>query len=295
MTDVTVLSTGHTILEAPRWRDGALYVSDFFTRRVLKFDETGGYETVVEVPGQPSGLGWTPDGDMLVVSMVDRALWRFRDGALELVADLSDVATWHCNDLVVDATGRAYVGNFGWDEGTIPEVSGTALIAVEPDGTVSTVADDVVFPNGMVITPDGKTLIVAETFAARITAFDIDADGRLGNRRVWASFAENPASTTPELVESGVILPDGITLDSEGLLWVADANGSGAVRVREGGEIVQRIPVDEGQTGYAVALGGDDLRTLFICVAKPYSKADPINEPVSRLLSCRVDVPGLPL
>jgi len=294
MAEVRALSTGHSLLEGPRWRDGSLYVSDFFTRRVLKFDETGSYRTVCEVPGMPSGLGWTPDGRLLVVSMTDRALWRLDGDELCQVADLSGVAAWHCNDMVVDQRGRAYIGNFGWDESTSSTIVPTSLIVVEPDGSVNSTADDVVFPNGMVITPDGGTLLIAETFSARITAFDISPDGRLFNRRLWASFSDEEFLTTTRAVEAGVCLPDGIALDSDGCLWVADANGSGVLRVREGGDVLQRIPIDENQTGYAVAMGGADLRTLFICAAAPYSTVDVSTVHTSRLLSCRVDVAGVP-
>lgn len=294
MVEVRSLSTGHSLLEAPRWRDGYLYVSDFFTQRVLKFDETGSYRTVCNVPGMPSGLGWTPEGDLLIVSMTDRALWRLDGDELRQVADLSGLAPWHCNDMVVDHRGRAYVGNFGWDESSSSTIVSTSLIVVNPDGSFSTTADDVVFPNGMVITPDGGTLLVAETFASRITAFNISPDGQLVNRRVWASFSEEEFLTTTRGVETGMCLPDGIALDSDRCLWVADANGGGVLRVREGGEVLQRIPIDEGQTGYAVAMGGADLRTLFICAAAPYSTVDVSKVHTSRLLSCRVDVAGVP-
>jgi sugar lactone lactonase YvrE len=293
--EVTVVGEGFSFLEGPRWHDGRLWASDFFTGRVLAFDETGGVETICALPdGMPSGLGWDRDGRLLVSSMIDRQLLRLEDdGALTPVADLSGHAAWHCNDIVVDEAGRAYVGNFGFDDAADPTLRSTALLSVAPDGGVGIAADDVVFPNGMAITPDGGTLLLSETFAARITAFDRAPDGTLSNRRAWAEFAPEGFVTTTEACASGVPLPDGMALDADGAVWIGDAAGTGALRVGAGGEILDAVPAGEGQTVFAVALGGEDRRTLYLCAAAPYGTNDPSRDHVARLLSCRVNAPGV--
>src|SRR4051794_19711895 len=167
--------------EAPRWREGRLFFSDMHAHMVMSVDEAGQSENIVEIAGQPSGLGWRPDGTMLVVSMIDRKVVALRGNEPEAVADLSDLATWHCNDMVVDLKGRAYVGNFGFDlhapgvaltPDVMPTLQKAALVLVDVDGQARIVANELAFPNGMAITPDGRTLIVAETMAGRLTAFD---------------------------------------------------------------------------------------------------------------------------
>ncbi|ADB53486.1 SMP-30/gluconolactonase/LRE family protein [Conexibacter woesei] len=290
--DVTVLAEGHSFLEGPRWHDGRLYASDFFTRRVLVFGEDGSSETVCSVEGMSSGLGFDPDGALLISSMTDKRVLRLRDGELELVADLADRAGGVCNDLLADERGGAYVGNFGWDVSADDRTQTTDLLYVGADGAVTVAASGVVFPNGMTISPDGATLLLAETFAGRISAFDRAADGTLSNRRFWAEFEPGGFETTTAACASGVPLPDGMALDADGAVWIGDAAGSGAVRVGEGGEILDRVEVGEGQTAYAVALGGADRRTLFLCAAVPFVEGDPANVHVARLLSCRVEVPG---
>lgn len=247
---IEVLLEGLTFPEAPRWRDGRLWFSDFYSHRVLAVGLDGRCETVATVPARPSGLGWRPDGTLLVVAMLDRALLELSDGALRKVADLGQLAGGLCNDMVVDAAGRAYVGNFGYDRHAGEAPRETCLIRVDPDGTVVRAADGLMFPNGMVISPDGKTLVVAETYAHRLSAFAIGADGALGGRRL---FADLPGS-----------FPDGICLDAEGAVWVADARGHEVSRVLEGGRVAQRIPVGE-RTVFACMLGGADRRTLFLC------------------------------
>jgi sugar lactone lactonase YvrE len=287
----TVMSTGHAFLEGPRWHDGALYASDFYRHRVLRWDGDGPPEPVCEISAQSSGLGWTPEGDLLVVSMIDRRLLRLRGGELTEVADLSEHASWHCNDMVVDDAGRAYIGNFGWDEATDPVIKTTALQRVDPDGSVTVVAEDLACPNGMAISPDGATLYVNETFAARVTAFDRAPDGSLSNRRVWASFSDQPFQTVPEALEAGVLLPDGMALDAEGAIWLADCRGSGATRVAPGGEVLDHVSTGEHAT-FAVALGGDDRRTLFLCTTFPYGAGDPSRQHEGTMRRRRVDVPG---
>ncbi len=219
-----VLIEGLTFTEGPRWHDGRLYFSDFFTHRVLAVDTEGNMETIVETPQQPSGLGWSPDGSMLIVSMNDQKLLSFNKGELSEAADLSQLATHFCNDMVVDKKGNAYVGNFGFDLHGGESIKPTNIILVRPGEEPCVVAENVFFPNGTVITPDDKTLIVGETFASCLTAFDINEDGSLSNRRVWADL---------RLIEEGYNpVPDGICLDAEGAIWVASPSTNDVIRVQ---------------------------------------------------------------
>jgi sugar lactone lactonase YvrE len=286
---IQVMSERHGFVECPRWHDGFLYVSDMFAGKIFTFDENGNKSLVCDVPGRPAGMGWTPEGDLLIVSIDDRKLWRLEGDNLLEIADLSQLAPWHTNDMVVDESGGCYIGNFGWDEQTQDEIQPTVLIRVDADGTVSKAADDLVFPNGMVITPDGGTLLVSETFAGRIAAFDRAQDGSLSNRRTWADFSGGKTFTTlTEALASKACLPDGLALANDGTLWVADAGGQGALHVAEGGEIIETVPLGE-QTAFAVALGGKDLNRLFLCAAVPYGTGDPWNNWESRLLWTEVE------
>lgn len=239
--------------ESPRWHDGALWFSDFYTHQVQRLGSDGRCQTVATVPGQPSGLGWLPDGRLLIVSMTDRRLLRLDGEALTVVADLSALAPFHCNDMVVDGRGRAYIGNFGFDMHARAQPRPTGLILVEPDGRARIVAQDLHFPNGMVITSDGGTLIVAESYAGRLTAFDIAADGALTGRRVWARLPERVA-------------PDGICLDAAGCVWLASPVTREVLRVREGGAVMQRVLMPA--QAVACMLGGEDRRTLYILSGK---------------------------
>jgi len=271
------LLTGLAFGEGPRWHDGRLWFSDMHDYRVLAVDMNGKVDTIVEVSQQPSGLGWTQDGRLLVVSMVDRRLLRLDPGGLTEVADLSPYATWHCNDMVVDSKGRAYVGNFGWDiydSNATPVTSRMAFVDV--DGSTREAADDLLFPNGTVITPDGSTLIVGESFAARLTAFDIATDGSLSNRRVWAE------------LEGAV--PDGICLDAEGAIWVASPVSGETLRVKEGGEVTHRVPVET--EAFACMLGGPQGRHLFICTAADSQPDKARASRSGKIEVVEVDVPG---
>lgn len=249
MTKPEVLLAGLTFPEGPRWRGERLWFSDFYTHRVMSVGLDARAETVVEVPQRPSGLGWTKGGELLVVSMLDRRVMRFDGKRLQLYADLSALATGPCNDMVVDAAGRAYVGNFGYDRHAGEPERATCIARVDGEGKAVKAADELVFPNGMVITPDGRSLIVGETFAHRLTAFDIGPDGALSRRRV---FAETPGC-----------FPDGICLDAEGAVWVANARGDRLQRVLQGGRVAQSIETPQRQS-YACMLGGPGRRTLFI-------------------------------
>lgn len=286
-----LVADGFSFLEGPRWHDERLFVSDFYTHRVLSFDARGQEETICTVPNQPSGLGFLDDGSMLIVSMLDRRLLRLVGGRLSEVADLTALAPWHCNDMVVDAAGRAYVGNFGFDDGAGGKMQTTGLIRVDQDGSASIAAADLLFPNGIVISAEGDQMCVAETFAGRISAFDINRDGGLSNRRTWASFGTGAADTLDGAIASRVPLPDGMALDAEGALWIGDAAGKGALRVAEGGAILDFVPTGDLAV-YAVALGGGDRRTLFLCCAPPLPHGRPKTDLRAVLLSCRVDAPG---
>ena len=296
MPEFTTLITGLSFTECPRWRDGRLYVSDFYTHRVLAVAMDGTAETVADVPQQPSGLGFLPDGRMLIVSMRDRKVLRREiDGSLVEHADLSGLAPWHVNDMLVDHNGRAWVGNFGFDlEGGVPTRT-TVLICVKPDGTAQVAADGLGFPNGMVLTPDGGTLILAESTMNRLSAFDIKS-GSLGERRTWAAFGDPPTSTDiSEVLKQVAVAPDGICLDAEGAVWVADAAHGRLLRVAEGGRILEERKTD-GIGVFACMLGGDDGRTLFASAAPTFHQAEASANHRASVLMSRVEVPhaGLP-
>lgn len=276
----TVVLDGLKFPEGPRWHDGRLWFSDMHAHRVMTLSPNGQTSVVIEVPGQPSGLGFLPDGRLLVVSMVDRKLMVLDPGAgLREVADLSTLAAWHTNDMVVDAQGRAYIGNFGFDlTAGVEHFKSANLILVQPNGVTTEVADDLGFPNGAVITPDGKTLIVGETFARKLTAFDMAEDGTLSNRRLWAD--TKPAN------------PDGICLDAEGGIWVASPTTREFVRILEGGTVTDRVACAEGRSAYACMLGGDDRRTLYLCTSSGDENDRAAGRSQGWIESVHVAVPG---
>lgn len=279
MSELPVFVSGLDFGEGPRWHDGRLWFSDFFQHTVSSVGADGVRKVELEIDDFPSGLGWLPDGRLLVVAMESRRLLRVEtDGLIATHADLSGVATGRCNDMVVAADGTAYVGNFGFVLGD--PMQPAALARVQPSGEVDVAADGLEFPNGTVITPDGRTLIVGETFGKRATAFSIADDGTLHDRRLWA--------------ELGEVLPDGCTLDAEGAIWFADAGGTEVVRVREGGEVTDRVEV--GQHAFACALGGDDGRTLFVVAADSARDGEAQGTGSGTIRTLRADVPhaGLP-
>jgi sugar lactone lactonase YvrE len=253
--------------EAPRWHDERLWFSDFYGGLVQSVRADGTDRRVeASVPGQPSGLGWLPDGRLLVVSMRDRLLLRrSSDGSLEVHADLSSYATGHLNDMVVDDSGRAYVGNFGFDLMGGGRMAPASLHRVDPDGTVTEVATDLWFPNGTVLT-SGNVLLVNETFGNRVTAFDRTPAGDLVNRRVWASFGPVPTERDfADVVPQLVVAPDGSCLAPDDTLWIADGTNPRLLHVAEGGVILDEIR--PGTPVYACALAGD---TLFACAAPDF-------------------------
>ena len=289
MGDVQVLTDGLYFGEGPRWHDGRLYYSDFFEHEVRSIDLDGKVETVLRIDGRTSGIGWLPDGRMLVVSMLDRRLLRVEpDGQVVEHADLSDIATFHTNDMVVDAHGRAYVGSFGFDlEGFLHEHGVEAalgdpgppkakLARVDPDGSFHVAAEDLRFPNGTVITPDGRTMILAETLGMRLTAFDIDSDGSLHNRRTWADLGGRP--------------PDGICLDADGNVWVAHPLEPVCFLVSEGGGILQEV--DTNAPCFACMLGGPHRRHLFMLTAASSAEDIASSQRTGSILVTEVTTPG---
>jgi sugar lactone lactonase YvrE len=286
MARATLIAEGLYFGEGPRWHSGRLWFSDFYDHAVKSMDISGAVRTEFEIDDQPSGLGWLPDGSMLVVSMRRRQVLRVGADGVKTHADLSALATFHANDMVVDARGRAYVGNFGFDldqaihargvESVIAEHPTAVLARIDPDGSVHTASRDMHFPNGSVITPDGKTLIVAETLAMRLTAFDIGSDGTLSNRRVWANV--------------GMRAPDGICLDANGHIWIANAIAPECVLFAPGGAVLETVETD--QPCFACMLGGPDRRTLYLLTA-PASAADEVSAaPQGHVLAATVQTAG---
>lgn len=272
-----VLLEGLVFPEGPRWHRGKLWFSDMHAGKVMTVDPEGHSEDVVSVPERPSGLGFLPDGRLLVVSMQNRLLLRLDPDGLRPVVDLSALVSGDLNDMVVDAEGRAYIGNFGYDLLGGAEPKPTNLVLVTPAGKAQVVADNLDFPNGTVITPDGKTLVVAESFGHRLTAFDISPDGSLSGRRIFAELGERT--------------PDGICLDAAGAIWVSAFATDEFVRVLEGGKITHRVPVS-GRRAVASMLGGEDRRTLFLLTAETTIEDLRQSKSKGRIETVRVEVPG---
>lgn len=247
----TELVGGLDFGEGPRWHDDELWYSDFYQQRVYRVAADGTRTTVVEIDDRPSGLGWMPNGDLLIVAMTSKRLLRFDGATVTTHAELGEFAPANCNDMVVDGAGNAYVGHFGFDLEAGDDFTPASVLLVRPDGAVSVAADNMAFPNGSVITPEGDTLIVGQSFGGDYIAFDIGADASLSNRRQWAAI---PGTA-----------PDGCSLDAAGGIWFSDARGSQVVRVVEGGEVTHRLPTP--QPTFACVLGGADGRTLHALCA----------------------------
>lgn len=294
---LTPLFEGGSYFECPRWHDGRWWASDFYRHAVFTYDREGREGQVMEVEGQPSGLGWLPGGDLLVVSMKDRrVLRRAPDGSVAVHADVGTLTTGHLNDMVVDRQGRAYAGSFGFDLMGGGQPAPASLVRIDPDGAATIVARDMWFPNGSVITDD-DTLIVAETFAARLTAFKIEPDGSLTGRHVWAQVqaAPEPADTAT-MLSAVSFAPDGCALDAEGYVWAANALGAALCRVAPGGQIVDEVAMPEGLGVFACGLGGEDGRTLIACAAPDFYEEARSATREAALLTTTVEVPhaGLP-
>jgi sugar lactone lactonase YvrE len=277
--------------EGPRWHDGALWCSDIHGHRVLRVEAGDGADmvaqTVVEVPDdEPSGLGWLPDGRLLVVGMMRRVVYRLEaDGSLRVHADLSAVARGVLNDMIVSADGRAYVGDMGMDPNDpAAGVRPGQLLCIQPDGSFSTVADDLGAPNGPALTADGGTLILAESSAFALSAFTVGSDGTLSERSVFATVPPAPGGP-------GFAPPDGICLDAAGAVWVADPIGARVVRLLPGGELTHAVDFPD-EVPVACVLGGPDRRTLYICVAADYHREAVRREPLGRIDAVAVEVAG---
>ncbi len=274
MSAPEVLLEGVVFGESPRWHGGRLWFSDWGANQVIALDTNGSHEVVVTVPSFPMCIDFLPDGRLLVVdSAQQRLLRREPDGSLVTHADLSEVSQKPWNDIVVDDWGNAYVNTIGFD---LPdeEFAPGLVVLVTPEGNVGQVADDLAFPNGMAITPDGATLVVAESYANRLTAYAIGGDGGLGNRRVWA---ETPTDH-----------PDGICMDAEVAVWYADVGNQHCVRVREGGEVLATVDLDRGAFACALSRGEDPH--LFV-VGQIWGRPDS-SEPSGRVVAFPAPAPG---
>jgi sugar lactone lactonase YvrE len=277
MTEPQTLMAGLVFGESPRWHDGRLWFSDWGSQEIVAVDPGGKSEVVIRMSSSPFCIDWLPDGRLIVVSGGDGLLLRREPGgSLVTHADLSSLSDHPWNDIVVDGKGNAYVGNIGFDFPGGEFAPGT-LTLVTPEGSARQVADGVAFPNGVVVTPDNSTLIVAESYGNSLTAFDIAADGGLSDRRVWADLGDG--------------VPDGICLDAEGAVWYGDVPNERCVRVREGGEVLQTVDLDRGC--FACMLGGVDRKTLFM-VAQEWGGMEGTTdgEPSGRILFAPAPAPG---
>ena len=279
MSELQTLKTGLEIGESPRWHEGRLWFSNWGAQEVIAVDLDGRSEVMVRVPTTiPFSIDWLPDGRLLIVSGPEGVLLRREpDGSLVTHADLTSLSDLGWNEIVVDGRGSAYVNGGGFDLMSGEPFAPGIVAVLTPDGSTRQVADGIAFPNGMAVTPDNSTLIVAESYAKRLSAFDIAADGGLSNRRVWADLDEG--------------VPDGICIDAENAVWYADVPNERCVRVREGGEVLQTVQLDRGC--FACMLGGADKRTLFMMAAKWAGPANMFDEPgTGQVLTVKAPAPG---
>ncbi len=328
----TTLADGYYFLEGLRWHDDRLWASDMVGGAVHRFRPDGTSEVVIEVPGDPSGLGWLPDGRLLVVSMRDRKLLRLEAGenggpaALVEHASLAHLPGFKLNDMFVDAAGRAWVGDFGFDLDAWVTEKGqvglmgpggpptTVLARVDPDGSVHVAAQDLEFPNGVGLLPDGRTMIVAQTVGMNLLAFDVDDAGELTNRRVWAPSMDPRMRTmmrsagvlgrvnrwVARVTETGPVAPiaarlayspDGICVDAEGAVWVANARSPECLCIGRGGRVLERVRTS--QPAYSCALGGPEGTTLFVATAPTFVQEIARKKPLGRIESIEVDAPAV--
>jgi len=277
MAELKTLLDGLTFPEGPRWHNERLWFSDFYSHSVIAADLQGNTEIICKIPNQPSGLGWLPDNRLLVVSMTDQKVMRLDANGLKQHADISNHAHFWCNDMTVDNKGHAFVGNFGFNYRGKEEPRKTVVARVDPDGSVHIAANDLFFPNGIAITPDDQTLVIAESWGRRLTAFQKSSNGRLSNRRIWAEGGNQ-------------WIPDGICMDAEAAIWIADPVKKQVLRIRDGGNIAEIVPTGD-RGAYAVALGGEDRQTLFICT-NTHRNSDYTTNRTGRIEMIRVNVPG---
>lgn len=277
-----LIDRGHGLrfTESPRWRGDRLWFIDIHDNAIKSVSLAGDLRTELTLPFKPNGLGFLPDGSAVFSDALSLTMKRWDGSAVQDLAGLDAVAVFCLSDAIADAQGRVYVGDIGynfWNPDAAP-VNTCVIARIDPDGAVAKAADGLEFPNGMVVTPDGQTLIVAETNAFRLTAYTVAADGSLSDRRVFAQLPDG-------------VQPDGICLDAEGAVWVANPAGSPAVlRVRAGGEVSDTIALDTH--AYAVMLGGPERRHLFICTSASHDPAEIAASPSARLLVAEVAVPG---
>lgn len=275
-SELRTLLTGRGLVESPRWHDERLYFSDWSAGEVIAVDLAGRSEVIVQVASLPLCTAWLPDDRLLIVSSTDGRLLRLEaDGSLIPHADLGDPG-W--NDIVIDGRGHAYVNRPGFNPMAGESFTPGSVSLATPDGVVRRVADDLAFPNGMAVTPDNSTLIVADSYRHSLVAFDIAEDGGLSGRRDWADLGEGT--------------PDGICIDAEGAVWYADVPNRQCVRATEGGAVEQVVELDRG--GFACALGGSDGTTLFIVAAEwqGMSGTELVSPGSGQVLTIEVDVPG---
>lgn len=284
-----VIRDGLSFGEGPRWHDGRLWFSDFYRHAVFSISPDGADERLEHhVANQPSGLGWLDNGDLLCVSATDHRVLRFaRDGSESTFATIDAYCGFWANDMIVSSTGYSYVGNFGFDldallrdvgaEGLLASPPPTTnLVVLDPEGEVIQAVADMAFPNGSVITPDGSTLIVGETMAFRLSAFDIMSDGTLTNRRVWAQL--------------DFVATDGMCLDADGQIWLANALTNRCLRVKEGGDITGEVVTT--QNAYACMLGGESRSTLYIMSAPTSDRFKIADQTLGRIEVAEVTSPG---
>lgn len=285
--------SGWSFLEGIRWHDGRLWVSDFYTHTVICADAEGSVEQEISIPDQPSGLGWLPDGRLLIAGQLERKVYRVEpDGDLVVHADLSQLTAHHLNDMFVSSSGVAYVAEFGFDfhGGETPR-TGT-IIKVAPDGAASVTAEDVWFPNGMVATRDGSTLVVAETLANRLSSFALAEDGSLGDRETWGAFGDlPPTDDIITVLMSAEVAPDGIAIDAEDGVWAADPAHNRVVRAVAGGAITDEVSTGD-LIAFSCALGGPEGRTLYITAGPSFLAHECRDTRNAVILATKIAIPA---
>ena len=305
MKELKKLTGGLYFGEGPRWHENKLWFSDFYSHKVMTLDENNSLETVCEVPSQPSGLGWLPNGDLLIVSMLDKKILRFSEGSISVHADLSEYVAHKCNDMVVGRDGTAYVGNFGMGDAG-ESLNSTHLMIVKSDGTVLKGPDNLLFPNGTVITEDGKNLIIAETLGAKLTSFDIEDNGELTNRKLWArtsplfslliikflsSMGFDLSKVDFSKYSKNLHVPDGICLDEKNGIWIASPTTKAVVRIEKGGNITDTINTPKG--AFACMLGGKERKTLYVIISNSSDPEEAQASPEGEIHSIEVEIPGV--
>lgn len=289
---LNTLAAGGSYFEAPRWFDGRWWTSDVYRQHVYSYTPGGERELVHSLDGDtPSGLGFLPDGSLLIVAMATMKVWRRSpDGQVSLHADLSSLTTSGLNDMVVGEDGWSFVGTYGFDPFNGDRPVPATVIGISPEGVAEVVAEDLIFPNGMVIAPDGR-LIVGEGLIGQYTSFSIGEGGSLHDRRVWARLSAPPSmESMEELMETAEVIFDGCAVDVEGAIWAADVKNARCIRLREGGQILDEIAAPDGQNIFACMLGGDDGRTLLMCVAPGLRDNNRLDGLQATLRTAHVDV-----